>query len=92
MIPDEIRRQFDQLKQGFTFVAGEFTLATSGTTTTITRQGVSSSSHISMSPLNAGAKAEGTLQYSRTKGAFTLTHTASATPRTYSYSVHTPTA
>lgn len=93
MIPADIRRELDYLRQGFTPLCGEFTLATSGTTTTVTKRGVSSNSAVTIQPYDAGAKAEGTVYIVPATGSFTVTHTASASPaRTYRYVVHTPTS
>lgn len=89
----DVRRELDYLRQGFTPLCGEFTLATSGTTTTISKRGVSSNSAVTVQPLNAGAKAEGVVMIVPDTNAFTITHTASASPaRTYRYVVHTPTS
>jgi hypothetical protein len=90
MIPDEIRREIISLLRGTTYVAGTCTLATSGTTTVITREGVSASSVVSLTPYDAGAAAEGTPRCVPANGSFTLTHTSTATARNYRYVVHTP--
>jgi hypothetical protein len=87
---DALRRAVNELKQGMTFVAGTLTLATAGTTTVITRASVSASSVISLTPYDAGAKAEGIPQCVPANGSFTLTHSATATARNYRYVVHTP--
>jgi hypothetical protein len=86
----DLRRMENELKQGLTFVAGDFTLSTSGTTTTITRLGVSASSVVSPTPYNAGARTEGIPQIVPANGLFVITHTSTSTPRTYRYVVHTP--
>lgn len=85
----DLRRVENELKRGMTFVAGTLTLATAGTTTTITRDGVSASSVISVTPYDAGAKAEGIPQIVPANGSFVLTHSATATARNYRYVVHT---
>jgi hypothetical protein len=87
---DDLRRQVNELKQGFCFVAGEFSLSSSGTTTTIVRRGVSASSIVSPTPFNAGARTEGIPQIVPASGSFVITHTSTSTPRTYRYVVHTP--
>lgn len=87
---DALRRAVNELKQGRTFVAGSLALATSGTTTTITRAGVSASSCISLTPYDAGARTEGIPQVVPANGSFVLTHTSTATARNYRYVVHTP--
>lgn len=87
---ETLRRLENELKQGATFVAGTFTLSTSGTTTTITRVGVSASSVISPTPFDAGARVEGIPQIVPAKESFTITHTSTSTPRNYRYVVHTP--
>lgn len=93
MIDADVRRELDYLRQGFTPLCGECTLATSGTTTTVTKRGVSSNSCVSLTPYNAGAKTEGIVFIVPATGSFTITHTASASPaRTYRYVVHTPTS
>lgn len=86
----DLRRLANEVKQGMTFVAGTLTLATSGTTTTITRSGVSASSVISLTPFDAGARTEGIPQVVPANGSFVLTHSATATARNYRYVVHTP--
>lgn len=86
----DLRRLANEVKQGLTFVCGSLTLATSGTTTVITRDAVSASSCISLTPYDAGAKAEGIPQCVPANGSFTLTHSATATARNYRYVVHTP--
>lgn len=86
----DLRRVENEVKQGLMFVAGTLVLATSGTTTTITRTGVSASSHVGLTPFDAGARTEGIPQCVPSNGSFVLTHSATATPRTYRYSVHTP--
>lgn len=93
MIPADVRRQLDYLIQGFTPMCGEFTLATSGTTTTVSKRGVSASSCVTPVPFNDGARTEGNLKIVPTKDSFEVTHTVSASPaRTYRYVVHTPTS
>lgn len=87
---ESLRRLENELKQGATFVAGTCTLSTSGTTTTISRVGISTTSVVSLTPYDAGAKAEGIPQCVPAKEAFTLTHTSTATARNYRYVVHTP--
>lgn len=87
---DDLRRLINEVKQGLGYVTGELTLATSGTTTTITRRGVSASSCVSMTPYDAGAHTEGIPKCVPANGAFTLTHSATATARTYRYTVNTP--
>lgn len=89
-IDPDIRRELEYLMQGFISPAGTLTLATSGTTTTIPHRGVSSNSCIGLTPYDAGARTEGIPQCVPAKGQFVLTHTATATPRTYRYTVHTP--
>jgi hypothetical protein len=86
----DLRRVENEVKQGLMYIAGTLTLATSGTTTTITRDGVSASSVISLTPYDAGAKAEGIPQCVPANGSFVLTHSATATARNYRYVVHTP--
>jgi hypothetical protein len=91
MIDDpKIRREINELKQGLTFVAGELTLTNSSTTTTVTRQGVSASSCVGLTPYTVAAKTEGIPQCVPSNGAFTLTHSNALTTRTYRYVVHTP--
>jgi len=85
-----LRRAINEVKQGATYVAGTCTLATSGTSTVITRAGVSASSVISLTPYDAGARTEGIPQCVPANGSFTLTHSATATARNYRYVVHTP--
>ena len=86
----DLRRLENEVKQGLVFTAGQLALVTSGTTTSVTRDGVSSSSIVSLTPFDAGAKTEGIPQVVPANGAFTLTHTSTSTPRTYRYVVHTP--
>lgn len=90
MMDDETRRYIDDLLAWRTAVGGTVTLATSGTTTTVTRKGVSSSSVVSLTPYDDGAKTEGIPKVVPTKGAFTITHTSTATARNYRYVIHTP--
>lgn len=87
---EDLRRLANEVKQGATFVAGTCTLSTSGTTTTITRTGVSASSAVSLTPYDAGARTEGIPQCVPAKNSFVLTHTSTATARNYRYVVHTP--
>jgi hypothetical protein len=86
----DLRRMANELKQGMTFVAGQLSLNSSSTTTSVTRDGVSTTSVISLTPYDAGARTEGTPQVVPSSGAFVLTHTSTTTARTYRYVVHTP--
>jgi len=86
----DLRRVENELKQGLVYVAGEFVLSTSGTTTTITRVGVSASSVVNPVPFDTGAKNEGIPKIVPANGSFVITHTSTSTPRTYRYVVHTP--
>lgn len=90
MIDSDVRREIDQLKQGFVFVAGTLSLASSpATTTTITRVGVSSGSIVSLTPYNSAAATAGIPQCVPANGSFVLSHSSSASTRTYRYVVHT---
>lgn len=86
----ELRRAINEVKLGLCFVAGSLSLTSSTTTTTVTRDGVSASSVVSLTPYNTGAKNEGIPQVVPATGSFVLTHTNTTTPRTYRYVVHTP--
>jgi hypothetical protein len=86
----DLRRLENEVKQGLVYTAGQLALVTSGTTTSVTRDGVSSSSIVSLTPYDTGAKNEGIPQVVPTNGAFTITHTSTSTPRTYRFVVHTP--
>lgn len=91
MIKDpEIARAIQDLAAGRVGTVGEVTLETSGTTTTVTTRPCSSTSFVGLSPLNAGAAAEGIPQVVPGNGQFVITHTASASPaRTYRYCIFT---
>jgi hypothetical protein len=52
----DIRRLENEVKQGLVYTAGQLALVTSGTTTSVTRDGVSSSSIVSMTPYDVGRK------------------------------------
>lgn len=62
---------------------------TNGTTTVVEHPGVNHESHINLEPTNAAAateKAAGTMYVSkREKDKFTITHSASAAARTFTY-------
>lgn len=90
MIDDEVRRFIDDLLKGRTAVAGTVTLETSGTTTTVTRQGVSSNSIVSLTPQSSAAASSGIPEVTPAKGLFTLTHSIDASSRIYGYVIHTP--
>ena len=86
----DVRRLGNEVKLGLTFVAGQLSLTSNSSTTSITRDGVSSTSVISLTPYNAGARTEGIPQVVPANGSFVLTHTSAATARTYTFVVHTP--
>jgi len=87
----EFRRAILELKQNLCFPAGELSLSSTSSTTTITRiAGVSASSIVSLTPYNAGAKTEGIPQVVPASGQFVITHTSTTTARTYRYVIHTP--
>jgi hypothetical protein len=73
---------------GASMQVGEVTLTT-GTTTVVKHPGVNHTSHINLEPTNAAGAAEkaaGTMYVSdRAGGEFTIKHSASATPRTFTY-------
>lgn len=87
---EDLRRAINEVKRGMTFVAGTLSLTASVTSTAITRDGVSSSSVVSLTPYNTGAKNEGIPQVVPATGSFVITHTNTTTARTYRYVVHTP--
>jgi hypothetical protein len=67
---------------------GDVTLTT-GTSTIVKHPSLNHTSHINLEPTNVAAaveKAAGTMYVSnRTGGQFTITHSASAAPRTFTY-------
>lgn len=66
--------------------SGTVSLATTpATTTTVSHHGVSANSHIDLTPLDAAAAAENWYISARSKGSFTITHSASASARTFTY-------
>lgn len=87
---DDLRREINEVKQGFCYVAGTCELSTSSTSTVISRRGVSTTSVISLTPYDPGARTEGIPQCVPATDTFRLTHTSTATARTYRYVVHTP--
>lgn len=90
MIPEEIRREIINLMRGATFVAGQVTLTNASSTTSVSRDGISTTSIISLTPYTSAARAEGIPQCVPAAGAFTLTHNSNSSTRTYAYVVHTP--
>lgn len=89
----ETRRSFQDLQAGRIGPVGEVVLADSGTTTTVETRSCSSTSFVSLSPIDAGAATEfgaGTLRVVPGNGSFVITHTASASPaRTFRWVVLT---
>ena len=82
---DEIQR----LLQGASYMVGSVALHSVSSITTLTRIYISSGSHISFTPYNAGAKTEGIPMCVPANGSATLTHTINSTSRIYTYVVHT---
>lgn len=74
--------------------AGAITLATGATETVVSHYGVSTGSHVSLTPTNADAGVEYRASdwwIECAKGTFTIKgHASSATVRTFSYSFVTP--
>ena len=87
MIPAEIARELQDLKDGRLSVTGSFALTADGvaTTTAVTRRVVSSTSIVLVIPYDAGAATEGIPRIVPAKGSFTVHHSASVSTRTYRY-------
>ena len=87
---DEVERRIRRLRGGKIEPVGTVSLATGTTSTAVTHPACSSTSHVSLTPTNAAARTEGIPQVTAGNGAFTLTHSSSASARTYSYAIFTP--
>ena len=87
----QLRSRIELLEKGHVpVVCGSVALETSGTTTVVSAPfRCSVNSVIVLSPHDAGAVAEGIPQVVPAKGEFTITHTVSATARTYRYLLFT---
>jgi len=86
----ETRRQINDLKAGRRAPIGTVTLAASpATSTVVTTQACSSSSHVSLTKRGSGAATNTVNGYTPANGSFTIYHSAHASPDTYSYEVST---
>lgn len=79
----------NQLAQGRSNGTGTVTLATSGTTTTVTAPTCEANSTVILSPTNSGAAATLTTTYISTtsNGSFVITHTSSGTSRIFRWAI-----
>lgn len=89
--PQELRDAVNELVRGRSNATGSVTLATSGTTTTVTKDTISPKSEVLLFPKNSEAATElgaGTCYVSAVAvGSFTVTHASSAGTRTFGYAV-----
>lgn len=87
-----IAQAVNQLIEGKTNAAGAFTLTANVTSTIVTNERVSESSHVSITATSANAAAAlSGLYITSGSGQFTVTHASTATTdRTYTYLVATP--
>jgi hypothetical protein len=86
----EVRREIDGLKQGTTFAAGQFSVNSSVTSTTVTRNGVSAGSVVHATAYSSTAANSDIQRIIPAKGSFVVYHTSNAGIRTYAYSFVTP--
>lgn len=83
--PERIVRAVRDLAAGRSNATGNFSLATSGTTTTVQARYCGASSFIGLMPLNPAAQAAGAFVSAQAPGSFTVTHVASAAARQFRY-------
>lgn len=86
----ETRRQLQDLQAGRRAPIGTVTLAVSpATTTTVTTQACSSTSHVTFTKRGTSAGTQTLYGYTPAKGSFVIGHSAHASPDTYSWEVST---
>ncbi len=85
--PERIIRAVRELAAGRSNAVDDFTLATAGTTTTVTAPNCGASSYIGLMPRNALAAAAGAYVSSQAVGTFTVTHSVDAGSRPFRYAI-----
>jgi hypothetical protein len=84
---DRIIRAIRELACGRSNATGSFSLATAGTTTTVTAPNMGATSTVLLSPTNALAQSAGFYISAKALGQFTVTHSVNAGSRTFDYAI-----
>lgn len=84
---DRIIRAIHDLACGRSNAAGSFSLATAGTTTTVTAPNCGENSFVGLSPMSSEAQLAGAYVSSVARGSFVVTHSASAYSRPFRYAI-----
>ena len=84
---DNLIKPIRELATGRSNAIGNFSLATAGTTTTVTAANAGLASFIGLMPLNAAAQASGAFVSSQAVGSFIVTHSVSASSRLFRYAI-----
>ena len=91
MIPADVRRELDEIKQGATYTGGTVTLNVSSTSTVVSRRGVSSGSVIHFMATGATASMADIVRIVASKDSFAITHTSStSSTRAFTFDFTTP--